>query len=114
MGVFDRLGNLGKGMIGIMKSDGPSDRDRAESALDDELEKLRAIKAKAQARKGRPERAAAKAPDDALAQLKKLHASGLLTDAEYAAKVAAASGLMPDEAPGDGAPDAATRVKKTL
>ncbi|MCP4806561.1 MAG: SHOCT domain-containing protein [Proteobacteria bacterium] len=113
MGVFDRIGNLGKGMIGIMKSGGSADQERADEALDDELEKLRAIKAKAQVKKARP--AAAPKNEDALAQLKRLHASGLLTDEEYAAKVAAASGLMgasdePDSAP-DGDPP---RVKKTL
>ena len=117
MGVFDRLGNLGKGMIGIIKS-GSRDagRDKAESDLDGELERLRAARAKAQV-------AASKADvgqetsknEDALAKLKRLHASGLLSDEEYAAKVASASGLMdaPASEPDD-EPEGERRIKKTL
>lgn len=94
MGVFDRIGNLGKGMLGIMKSDGPTASERNESALDEELA---ALKAKRQIDKAKGTN------DSTLDKLKKLHANGLLSDEEYAAKVAAASGLLdvPVERPAD-------------
>ncbi len=92
MGIFDRIGNLGKGKLGIIKSDGPASRERHIDDLDSEIERRRANKA---LEKGQvpPSRARRKA-SDALDKLKKLHESGLLSDEEYAEKVAAASGLM--------------------
>ena len=88
MGIFDRIGNLVKGTIGVMKSDGPTAKERSVDALEREL-KRRGLDKKEPATAQ-----AAKKQEDVLEKLKKLHENGLLTDEEYAEKVAAASGLM--------------------
>lgn len=96
MGIFDRIGNLGKGMLGIIKSDGPTAKERTVAELDSELERRRANKAERLSQPARERAEARKSArgDDALEKLKKLHENGLLSDEEYAEKVAKASGLM--------------------
>lgn len=82
MGLFDRLGNLGKGMVGIMKQGGDSAEARM-AALEAEL--------------GRIKRSEPLSPKQAeqvdegeglLRQLKALHTAGVLSDTEYAEKLA--------------------------
>jgi hypothetical protein len=96
MGIFDRIGNLGKGMLGIIKSEGPTAKDRTVAELDSELERRRANQAERLSQPARDRASARKkaSSGDVLDKLKGLHESGLLTDEEYAEKVAAASGLM--------------------
>lgn len=89
MGVFDRLGNLGKGMVGIMKQGSASGEERM-AALEAELAAMR--------RKGGltpTQKREVDAGDKRLKQLKSLHASGLLSDEEYAQKLAALTGGTP-------------------
>ena len=105
MGVFDRLGNLGKGMLGIIRSDGPTAKERKEDALEEELAALKAARQVGQEAAG---------TSSSLDKLKALHARGLLTDEEYAAKVAEASGLVHDTEEPAGEPDHDGPIKKTL
>ena len=64
--------------------------------IDSELERRRANKAERLSQPARERAEARKSArgDDALEKLKKLHENGLLSDEEYAEKVAKASGLM--------------------
>lgn len=86
MGVFDRLGNLGKGMVGIMKQGSASGEDRM-AALEAELASMRTKPGLTSSQRKDVDEG-----DKRLKQLKALHASGLLTDTEYAEKLAALAG----------------------
>lgn len=91
MGVFDRLGNLGKGMVGIMKQGAASGEERM-AALEAELATMRRQGGLTPAQKKDVDEG-----DKQLKQLKSLHAAGLLTDTEYAEKLAAlGSQSLPD------------------
>jgi hypothetical protein len=91
MGVFDRLGNLGKGMVGIMKQGSASGEERM-AALEAELSSMRTKPGLTNSQKKDVDEG-----DKRLKQLKSLHASGLLTDTEYAEKLAALAGTkLPD------------------
>jgi len=86
MGVFDRLGNLGKGMVGIMKKGTASGEERM-ADLEAELSSMRAKPGLTSSQKKDVNEGG-----KYLKQLKSLHASGLLSDTEYAEKLAALAG----------------------
>jgi len=114
MGVFDRIGNLGKGMLRIIKSDGPTADERKVEGLEGELAALKAAR-----QSGREATRGEKKAQSQLDKLKALHANGLLSDEEYAEKVADASGLMDvpvakDADPPEDPPDDDRPIKKTL
>ena len=86
MGVFDRLGNLGKGMVGIMKQGSASGEERM-AALEAELSSMRTKPGLTPSQRKDVDEG-----DKRLKQLKSLHAAGLLSDTEYAEKLAALAG----------------------
>ena len=114
MGVFDRIGNLGKGMLRIIRSDGPTAEERKVEGLEEELAALKAAR-----QVGRDATREERKAQSQLDKLEALHDNGLLSDEEYAAKVADASGLMEvpvakSEDPPEDPPDDDRPIKKTL
>jgi hypothetical protein len=120
MGLFDRLGNLGKGMVGIMKKGDSAPAERMD-ALERELARVK------QAPLSPRQQDQVDETDRTLRQLKELHAAGILTDAEYAAKLGALGGdalpdprdhVAPTSRPAPSAdpddPDDDAPIKKTL
>ena len=90
MGFFDRMGNLGKGLVKVWSDPETRkrERERRMGALEAELDKLR--------EKVRPEDAAPATPsygdpqEALLAKLERAHRNGILTDEEYKRKRAEA------------------------